>query len=415
MGLTRHIVGASLLRENAHYRRVLVARTISLLGLGLLAVSLPVQVFALTGSSFHVGLVLAIDGAGLFLGILLGGVLADLHDRRRLILFARGVCGLGFVGLALNSLMPAPSLAAIYLFAGLDGFFGALGVAGLMAALPGLVGRDRLMQAGALGMLSARVTNIAAPALGGLVIAWGGVSWNYALTAAATLLTVLTLLPLPPLRPEPSSERPRPVAMLGEALGFVATRRRILVLFGFGAILALAGAMRGLFPALIAGPIGGGGAAAGLLYAAVPVGAALGAGLSGWAAETRRPVAAMVALCLLAAGAVAAVGAAGHLAAALAALVVYGYAVAIAGLLQYAMLQRATPDNQLGRVNALWVAQESLGEIGGALLIGGLAGLLLPGAALMLFGAGLAALAATLALATGPGGEEGALARERMP
>ncbi len=44
-----------------------------------------------------------------------GGVLADRYERKRLILLARGTCGVGFVGLCLNALLPEPSLAAIYL------------------------------------------------------------------------------------------------------------------------------------------------------------------------------------------------------------------------------------------------------------------------------------------------------------
>ncbi|KYB44997.1 hypothetical protein AB664_15625 [Brucella anthropi] len=44
---------------------------------------------------------------------MLGGVLSDLYDRRRLILFARSICGLGFVALAINSLLPQPTVTAI--------------------------------------------------------------------------------------------------------------------------------------------------------------------------------------------------------------------------------------------------------------------------------------------------------------
>lgn len=141
----------------------------------------------------------------------------------------------------------------------------------------------------------------------------------------------------------------------------------------------------------------------GLLFATVPAGAALGAALSGWAAETRRPAAAMVGLSLAALGAVACLGAAGGLAPALAALVAYGYAVSLAGLLQYALLQRATPDRQLGRVNALWVAQESLGEIAGVILVG---------PALVAYGLGLALLAGLLALLLLASGAEAASAAE---
>ncbi len=84
-------------------------------------------------------------------------MLADRYERKRLILLARGTCGVGFVGLCLNALLPEPSLAAIYLLGIWDGFFASLGVTALLAATPALVGRENLMQAGAITMLTVRL------------------------------------------------------------------------------------------------------------------------------------------------------------------------------------------------------------------------------------------------------------------
>ncbi len=42
----------------------------------------------------------------MFVGLMVGGVLADRYERKRLILLARGTCGVGFVGLCLNALLP---------------------------------------------------------------------------------------------------------------------------------------------------------------------------------------------------------------------------------------------------------------------------------------------------------------------
>ena len=82
-------VDLGLLRRNRDFRSVFIARTISLLGLGMLSVAVPMQVYALTGDSLQVGLALALEGGGMFAGLLLGGVLADRYDRRKLILLAR--------------------------------------------------------------------------------------------------------------------------------------------------------------------------------------------------------------------------------------------------------------------------------------------------------------------------------------
>ncbi|MBJ3778765.1 enterobactin transporter EntS [Acuticoccus mangrovi] len=396
MSKPSHFVDVSLLLTNPAFRQLLIARTVSLVGLGMLTVGIPIQVYGLTGASVHVGLVSAVEGVGLFAGLLLGGVLADLYDRRRLILFARSICGIGFVALAVNSALPHPSLGAIYGLALWDGFFGALGVSGLMAAMPMIVGRENLMHAGALGMITARFSNVVAPSLGGLVIAAGGVTSAYALTAVGTLVTVLTLLGLPPLVPQRSEEH-HPLRLLAEAFAFVLGRRVLLAIFALGTLLTVTSGIRVLFPALIDGAFAGGSVATGLMYSAVPLGATLGAVVSGWPQRFERPDHVMVAMCLLAFVAVIVLGASGSLVAALAALIVYGYAVAIASLIQYTLIQKATPDNFLGRVNSLWAAQDTLGDIVGAAALGTIATALLPATAILV--AGLAALALGVGLA----------------
>ncbi|CUU43537.1 hypothetical protein BVIRIDIS_25600 [Blastochloris viridis] len=341
------------------------------MSLGMLVVSVPVQVYALTGSSFQVGVVAALDGIGMFLGLLLGGVLSDIYDRRRLILVARSVCGIGFVGLAVNSLMATPSLSVIYALAFWDGFFGALGVSALMAAMPFIVGRENLMQAGALGMLVTRFATIVSPAVGGLVIVASGPAWNYGIAAAGTLLTVLTLLSLPSMVPERRAIE-HPLAMMSSAFSFLLRHKHLLVVFAMGTLLTLTTSIRILFPAIVTDTLGGGAFEIGLMYSAVPLGATLGAILSGWARGLRQPERAMSGLCAVAFACVVALGAAAHFPLILAALVIYGYANSIASLLQYTIIQDHTPDHLLGRINSLWAAQDVAGDSLGAVGIGAL-------------------------------------------
>ncbi len=161
----------SLLKTHATFRAVFCARFISILALGLLSIAVPVQIQSMTGSTLLVGLSVTLAGSGMFIGLLMGGVMADRYERRRLILFARSTCGLGFVGLCINAELPVPSLTLIYLLAVWDGFFGAVGVTALLAATPAIVGRENLVQAGAISMLTVRFGSILSPAIGGLVIA----------------------------------------------------------------------------------------------------------------------------------------------------------------------------------------------------------------------------------------------------
>jgi len=396
MKKSSHLIDLSLLKTHPDFRAVFVARFLSILALGMLVVAVPVQIQQLTHSSWQVGLSVTLAGGGMFIGLLLGGVLADRYPRKRLILFARSTCGIGFVGLACNALLPAPSLTAIYLLALWDGFFGAIGVTTLLAATPALVGRENLMQAGAITMLTVRFGSILSPAVGGLVIASGGVVWNYALAALGTLLTLLPLLRLPAL-PPPPQPREHPLRALAGGFSFLLASPLVGSAALIGALITLASAVRVLYPALaphwLVAP-----AQIGLMYAAVPAGAAIGALTSGQLKTAARPGQLMLITALLAFIALALFSLMPQFWLALLCLVAFGWLSAINSLLQYAMIQSLTPDALLGRVNGLWTAQNVTGDALGAALLGGMGSLLLPQQAATVFGAAAALVAVVMLL-----------------
>lgn len=122
MNKPSHFIDLSLLRTHPAFRAIFIARFISIVALGMLAVAVPVQIQQLTQSPLLVGLAVTLAGAGMFIGLLTGGVLADRYERRRLIVFARSTCGLGFVALCINALLPSPSVIAVFVLGLWDGF-----------------------------------------------------------------------------------------------------------------------------------------------------------------------------------------------------------------------------------------------------------------------------------------------------
>ncbi|WP_318390732.1 enterobactin transporter EntS [Enterobacter sp.] len=390
------LLNMSLLKTHPAYRAVFIARFISILSLGLLGVGVPVQIQAMTGSSALVGLAVTLTGGAMFVGLMIGGVLADRYERKRLILLARGTCGIGFVGLCINAALPEPSLTAIYLLGLWDGFFGALGVTALLAATPALVGRENLMQAGAITMLTVRLGSVISPMIGGLLLASGGVVWNYALAAAGTFITTLTLLRLPQL-PPPPQPREHPLKSLLAAFQFLLRSPLIGGIALLGGLLTMASAVRVLYPALAvewqmsASEIG-------LLYAAVPLGAAFGALTSGNIAQSVRPgrimlcatVAAFVAIALFSLMPVWALG--------VFFLALFGWLSAVSSLLQYTLIQTQTPEAMLGRINGLWTAQNVTGDAIGAALLGSMGALMTPQASASVGGWVLAGIGLVLVM-----------------
>jgi ENTS family enterobactin (siderophore) exporter len=53
------------------------------LSLGLLGVAVPVQIQMMTHSSWLVGLSVTLTGGAMFIGLMVGGVLADRYERKR--------------------------------------------------------------------------------------------------------------------------------------------------------------------------------------------------------------------------------------------------------------------------------------------------------------------------------------------
>lgn len=396
------------LRDSRPFRNVFIARTVSVFGIGMLAVSVPVQVYALTGSTVQVGAVSAAEGFALLAGFLWGGALADRRDRRRLMVRARTASGIAFALLALNAFLPSPSSAALYVLAAWDGLATGVAVTALLATTPALVGPDGLVAAGALNALTVRLGSMLSPALGGLVVSAFGVGWNYAAAAAGTLGTLGLLTSLPPLEPAradgadeadgPDGAGSHPLKAIGGGLRFVASHRVVGSLMLLGLLFMVAGGIPVLMPAFAAHGLGGGPSTVGLLYAAPACGAVLASVTSGWAGSVRAPGLALLAASVAGFLLLACTGLARHPALAAAILFGYGFAASVEEILRYGLIQSHTPDSHLGRVNSLWAAQETGGTAIGSLGAGGLGRYLAPGPAIVAYGTVSAVLALVLAL-----------------
>lgn len=400
MRLSQLMVDISPLRTSREFRIVFVARLISIFGLGFAAVALPMQVYGLTGSSLLVATVHTTNAVSVLAGTLVGGMLADRGDRRRLIVIGRTAAVIAFGVLAANTLVPdEPWLWVIYVTAAFNGFFGSFSTVALQAAAPGFVPRDKLPAAGALLALNGRLGSVLAPALGGVVIAALGMGANYVLTAVLSLLTTVLVWRLPRLE-APEEARSQPfLEALREGGGFALTHRVVGPLLLLGLVQMLFAAPQVLINEFTDKILGGGPALVGILYTAPAAGALFGSLTSGWAGRTHRTGALMllaVALCGLA---VLGFGASTWAPIAFLFLALLGFGQVVEEILRYALLQSHTPDRLRGRVNAVWTAQSTLGNSAGALTLG----VLVPfvGAAGALMAGGVATMASVGVLAVG--------------
>jgi MFS family permease len=149
------------------------------------------------------------------------GVVADRHDRRRLLMLAE--CGLGLVAAAyaLASLAGVLTLPVIYLLATAWGVINALETPARRALVPALVRPDQAASASALTGTVLLIGMAAGSALGGILVTTVGVTAAFGVNAASFLADVVVLRTI---RAGESPKVNRASRQVREGLRYVANR-----------------------------------------------------------------------------------------------------------------------------------------------------------------------------------------------
>jgi MFS family permease len=126
----------------------------------------------------------------------LGGALADVRNRRTLLLWTNTAAALFALVLAVLAFAGRDSIWTIYLLTSLTAATGAFSGPAFQSLVPNLVPEEHLTNAISLNSLSMQTATIAGPALAGVVMATTGVGTVYALNALsfATIIVALLLI-----------------------------------------------------------------------------------------------------------------------------------------------------------------------------------------------------------------------------
>ncbi|MGW0663341.1 MFS transporter [Streptodolium elevatio] len=394
----RFAMDLSPLRDSRDFRLLFAGFLGALIGTLMTSVAVAWQVYDLTGSAAQVGLVSLARALPLVVGVLVGGVLADRFDRRLLMLATRLPLTLVAVALMVNALLPEPHLWPIYVATGLTGLFAGLGGPAMLAAIPSLVGTERLAAAGALTASSAQFAALLGPALGGVLVAGPGLAACFAIDAAGFLVFSLALLfvrPLPPTAPETAKGVRQAFAAVAVGMRYVRGHRLIVGLLLIDAAAMVFTMPQALYPVLADQQFDGGPGVVGLLYAAPALGALVGAATSGWTGRAGGH--ALIGAVLLWGLSLTGFGLTSLLPLALVLLALAGLGDLISETLRSALLQHGTPDELRGRVSSLWMVQASVSPALGNAGLGFLAEL--TSARTAVFTGGLVCVVSTLAVA----------------
>lgn len=263
------------------YRHVWFALVVSNLGTFLQLTAGPWLMLELTGSAFLVSAVTACLLLPRLLLTLPAGALADLVDRRTLLIVGQLVSAASVAGMAVlaasDRLGPVELLALTLLL----GSGSAVAMPAFQTLVPDLVPRALLPQAVTLNSGAFNLARAIGPALGGALIAADLLPLSFALNAVSFLGVVAVLLTLPRDEVEAGlSTSPRDLAratVTGVRYArFTPTIRALLVLT---AVFALTAASVQALLAPVAVDLGLGGSGFGVLWGVFGVGALAGVAL----------------------------------------------------------------------------------------------------------------------------------------
>lgn len=201
--MSRILTDIRPLQTSRDYRRLWVGNTVSQLGQQMTAVTIAIQVYALTGSTFSVGLVGLFALFPLIAFGLYGGSFADALDRRKVALVSSlGLWALSLV-LVVQAVAHLESVAVLYVVVALQSACFAVNSPTRSAIVPRLIEKDQLPAANALNMASFNLGFTTGPLLGALAISAGGYQVAYGIDAITFLAALYSLFRLPPIPPQP--------------------------------------------------------------------------------------------------------------------------------------------------------------------------------------------------------------------
>jgi MFS family permease len=344
------------LRVSADYRRLWAGNTIAQLGQQMTAVTIAIQVYALTHSTFAVGLVGGFALVPMIAFGLYGGSFADALDRRLVALVSSLCLWVLSLLLVAQAATHLGSVAVLYAVVALQAGFFAVNNPTRSAIVPRLVPTALLPAASALNMASFNVGFTLGPMLGGLVIGWGGYTAAYAVDAVtftAALYAILRLPAMPPIDSDRPVTRPGLHSVI-EGLHFLRRARNLQMTFILDMCAMVLAQMRALFPAVASAFYSGGVRTVGLLQAAPAIGSLAAFLLSGWITRIRKQGIAIALSIILYGLFVAGFGMTTALWMGMAFLALSGAADMVSAAYRSTILQVAAPDHLRGRLQGVF-------------------------------------------------------------
>jgi MFS family permease len=375
-------------------RNLLAGFYTSLLGTQMVPVAMAFAVLASGYGVSGLGLVLGASRLPTVVFILIGGVLADRLSRRSLLLVSDGVRAVSQAALAIWWFTGHVPLAALMVFAAVDGLGNAFFRPALSGLIPSLNNAATLQRANALIAFGRSISSLAGPAAGGVLVAAFNPGTVFAIDAASYVVSVLFLLAVPRDTAAVRTAATRVIADLREGWAEFRSRRWLWAGVMESSLVHLAGlsAYLVLGPQIAADSLGGA-RGWGFTLAGFGAGAAVG-GLLMVRFTPRRPLVLAMVGSLVFAAALLPLALSSPLPVVVAGAFVAGTGMGVCSTLWETTLQSQIPRDVLSRVSAYdWFGSLVTLPLGYVLV--GFAAPVVGAETLLLIGAAMAVTAST--------------------
>jgi MFS family permease len=299
---------------------------------------------------------------------LVGGAVADVANRRKVLFITQSALALFAAALALLTFSGHIALWQIYLLTALQAIAIAFDQPARQALVPNLVPARDLPNAFSMISIAFQTGAIVGPALSGLVIAYAGQAYTYLINAVSYLAVILALVWMGPVSQQVSRRRPSvSLSSIGEGVKFILGQPIILSTMILDFFATFFSSANTLMPIVARDILRVGAVEYGWLSAAQSVGAIVVALAISQMSVIRRQGPVFLVSVVVFGAATIAFGAATHFIVAMLALMLVGAADSVSTIIRNTIRQLQTPDYIRGRMTSVnqifFMGGPQLGEV----------------------------------------------------
>ncbi|MGA3212422.1 MAG: MFS transporter [Terriglobales bacterium] len=264
--------------RHRNFQLFFAGQLVSLIGTWMQSVAQSWLVYRLTGSAVLLGAVSFSAQFPVFLVAPLGGIIADRHNRRRVVIGTQTVSMILAGILACLTLSNRIQVWHIFILSALLGSVNAIDIPTRQAFLVDMVGREDLMNAIALNSSMFNGARIVGPAIAGILVAAIGEGWCFFANSVSFIAVIAGLFLMKIKSAAIGGTAQSPLENIKEGFRFAWNARPVRALLLLLGLVSLVGMPYAVLMPIFAGQILHGGARGlGILMGATGVGALLGA------------------------------------------------------------------------------------------------------------------------------------------